>query len=82
MSRKIVALAALALAGFHPEFAGGKSYPTLRSRLAAFGAAPDPVIPILTNTLRDPGLGATSMVALQQLGPAGKEEPVFGEVFQ
>jgi galactokinase/mevalonate kinase-like predicted kinase len=58
--------AALAMAGFHPDFAVGKSYSTLKGRLAAFGGGLE--ISLLSAVPKGSGLGTSSILGATLLG--------------
>jgi galactokinase/mevalonate kinase-like predicted kinase len=60
-----VARAALALAGFHPDFNGG-AYATLREQLAAFGGGIE--LSTLAAVPKGSGLGTSSILAATLLG--------------
>ncbi len=58
--------AALALAGFMPEFSSGKSHGTLRARLKAFGGGLE--ISLLSAVPKGSGLGTSSVLGATLLG--------------
>ncbi len=58
--------AALAMAGFHPDFAAGKPAPTLANRLRRFGGGLE--ISLLSAVPKGSGLGTSSILAATILG--------------
>lgn len=58
--------AALALAGFHPDFAAGKAQSTLKERLQAFGGGLE--ISLLSAVPKGSGLGTSSIIGATLLG--------------
>jgi galactokinase/mevalonate kinase-like predicted kinase len=58
--------AALAMAGFHPDFASGRAAPTLRARLQRFGGGLE--ISLLSAVPKGSGLGTSSILAATILG--------------
>ena len=62
--------AALALAGFHPEFVAGSPFPSLRSQLRAFGSGLE--ISLLSAIPKGSGLGTSSILAATLLGAVSR----------